>query len=439
MCEATTASSSLASLPPSCRSARSAVDLDGARTFANPIDEGTSLPLVYRLVVVAIERPRDDADAIVLADAQKRDNDGTLGEVSVQRVALEHEAIGDDFTVVSNGFEPLDWSDRFGPRDASLVTRLHCRHSADLYLGEKCRFGIVTLPLRRLLIAAKILRLAANRAGGSHEPPAAMAARATIPTPPIKIGHRQVAQSLRHIHRGRLWSASARLGRFRRHVRWSTATPLGSSPGSSPATGTSTEDHARLDVRQSVRSAPRTSWARHGAAIPGPADAEVVRYATGLLPKPAAAGMTESTRLLEPEQPGNPRDRQTCLPEVTDREIAPQVVEYPPEGQTFGRQSPGKCPLTQSEFPGDRFRLRFGMRQKRRNGVLNDRSEGSDLGTSGYDRSLASIDHEFVEKRIDPTRGRSTTSPSKLISSTGASNWTSHPIRFRIRLRSPDL
>src|SRR5215475_14390631 len=89
------------------------------------------------------------------------------------------------------------------------------------------------------------------------------------------------------------------------------------------------------------------------------------------LSSPAFACMRECAHLMKTEQPRNLGYVQLAVIEVTNRQIAPQLLKYFSEVQSFVRKPSGQRPLAHSQTASNVFHEHSSMRKQRRDGVLN--------------------------------------------------------------------
>src|SRR5262249_53622179 len=90
---------------------------------------------------------------------------------------------------------------------------------------------------------------------------------------------------------------------------------------------------------------------------------------------PALVCVRECAHLTKAEQPRNLGDMQLVVLEVTNRQVAPQVLKYFSKVQPFVRELSCKRPLAHSQTASDVFHEHFSMRKHRRDCVLNSRTQ----------------------------------------------------------------
>src|SRR5262249_39831783 len=86
---------------------------------------------------------------------------------------------------------------------------------------------------------------------------------------------------------------------------------------------------------------------------------------------PAFACMRERADLVKAEQPRDLGHVQLAVIEVTNCQIAPQLLKYFSEVQTFVRKLSCKRPFAHSQTASNVFHEHSSMRKQRRDGVLN--------------------------------------------------------------------
>src|SRR5262249_58185640 len=95
----------------------------------------------------------------------------------------------------------------------------------------------------------------------------------------------------------------------------------------------------------------------------------------GRLPGPALKRMRESAHLMKTEQPRNLGCMQLAVIEVTNCQIAAQLLKYLSEVQPFVRKPSCKRPLAHSQTTSNVFHEHSSMRKQRRDRVLNPRTQ----------------------------------------------------------------
>src|SRR6516165_7882839 len=85
--------------------------------------------------------------------------------------------------------------------------------------------------------------------------------------------------------------------------------------------------------------------------------------------------MCECADLIKAEQPRNLGYMQLAVIEVTNCQIAPQLLKYFNEVQPFVRKLSCKRPLAHSQTASNVFHKHSSMRKQRRDGVLNSRPQ----------------------------------------------------------------
>src|SRR5262249_60631112 len=97
--------------------------------------------------------------------------------------------------------------------------------------------------------------------------------------------------------------------------------------------------------------------------------------------------MRECGHLMKAEEPGNFGYMQLAVIEVTNRQIAPQLLKYFSEVQPFVRKLSCKRPLAHSQTAGNAFHEHFSVRKQRRDRVLNSRAQLAHITSPiGYSR-----------------------------------------------------
>src|SRR5262249_38252315 len=90
---------------------------------------------------------------------------------------------------------------------------------------------------------------------------------------------------------------------------------------------------------------------------------------------PALVCMRECAHLTKAKHPRNLGYVQLAIIEVTNRQIAPKLLKYFSEVQSFVRKPSCKRPLAHSQTASDIFHEYFSMRKHRRDRVLNLRAQ----------------------------------------------------------------
>src|SRR5262249_40597046 len=90
---------------------------------------------------------------------------------------------------------------------------------------------------------------------------------------------------------------------------------------------------------------------------------------------PALERMRECAHLMKAEQPRDFGNMQLAVIEVSNRQIAPQLLKYFGEVQPFVRKLSCKRPLAHSQAASDIFHEHSSMRKQRRDRVLNSRAQ----------------------------------------------------------------
>jgi hypothetical protein len=93
------------------------------------------------------------------------------------------------------------------------------------------------------------------------------------------------------------------------------------------------------------------------------------------LPGPALACMRECAHLMKPKQPRNLGYMQLRVVEVTNCQIAPQLLKYFSEVEPFVGKLSCKRPLAHSQTASNVFHEHSSMRKRRRDRVLNSRAQ----------------------------------------------------------------
>src|SRR5215813_5921878 len=97
---------------------------------------------------------------------------------------------------------------------------------------------------------------------------------------------------------------------------------------------------------------------------------------------PALECMRECAHLMKTEQPRDLGYMQLAVIEVTNRQIAPQVLKYFSEVQPFVRKLSCKRPFADSQAAGNIFHEHPSMRKQRRDCVLNSRAQLAHITSS---------------------------------------------------------
>ena len=92
------------------------------------------------------------------------------------------------------------------------------------------------------------------------------------------------------------------------------------------------------------------------------------------LSDPAPTCMRECAHFIETEQPRDLRYMQLAVIEVTNCQIAPQLLKYFSEVQPFVRKLSGQRPLAHSQTASNVIHHHPSMRKQRRYRVLNSRA-----------------------------------------------------------------
>src|SRR5262249_29861036 len=90
---------------------------------------------------------------------------------------------------------------------------------------------------------------------------------------------------------------------------------------------------------------------------------------------PALECMRECAHLVKAEQPRNLGYMQLPVMQVTNRQIAPQLLKDVSEVESFVRKLSCKCPSAHSKIASDVFNRHPPMRKQRRDRVLNFRAQ----------------------------------------------------------------
>src|SRR6266545_2114225 len=97
---------------------------------------------------------------------------------------------------------------------------------------------------------------------------------------------------------------------------------------------------------------------------------------------PALECMRECAHLMKAKQPGNFGYMQLAVIEVTNRQIAPQLLKYFSEVQPFVRKLSCQRPFTHSQTASNVFHEHSSMRKQRRDRVLNSRAQFAHISFS---------------------------------------------------------
>src|SRR5262245_45227357 len=96
---------------------------------------------------------------------------------------------------------------------------------------------------------------------------------------------------------------------------------------------------------------------------------------TRRLASPALERMGECAHFMKAEQPRDFGNMQLAVIEVSNRQIAPQLLKYFSEVQAVVRKLSCKGPLAYSQAASDIFHEHSSMREQRRDRVLNSRAQ----------------------------------------------------------------
>jgi hypothetical protein len=102
--------------------------------------------------------------------------------------------------------------------------------------------------------------------------------------------------------------------------------------------------------------------------------------------------MRECADVSITKQPGNLRNRQGLVGEMTPGEIKLEPLYDSGKRQLLRRKPPCKRSLAYAQFAGDDTRLRVSMWQQASNDVFNAQSKGTGLHFSGRNCFLAVLD-----------------------------------------------
>src|SRR5262249_37405360 len=123
-------------------------------------------------------------------------------------------------------------------------------------------------------------------------------------------------------------------------------------------------------------------------------------YLARRLSGPAFACMRERAHLMKTEQPRDLGDMQLAVIEVTNRQIAPQLLKYFREVQSFVRKPSCKRPLAHSQTAGNVFHEHSSMRKHRRDRVLDFRAQLAHITSSIGQRRFAIFQEKVAEISI---------------------------------------
>src|SRR5262249_14276895 len=115
---------------------------------------------------------------------------------------------------------------------------------------------------------------------------------------------------------------------------------------------------------------------------------------------PAPACMRECAHLSKAEHPRNLGHMQLAVVEVTNRQIASQLLKNFSEVQPFVRKPSCKRPPAHPQTARDVFHEHSSMRKQRRNRVLNSRAQLAHITSSIGQRRFAIFQEKFIEIRI---------------------------------------
>src|SRR6476660_9865714 len=107
--------------------------------------------------------------------------------------------------------------------------------------------------------------------------------------------------------------------------------------------------------------------------------------------------MRECTHLVKAEQPRNLGYMQLAVVEVTNRQIAPQLLKYFGEVQPFVRKPSCKRPIAHSQTASNVFHEYPSMRKQRRDRVLNSGAQLAQITFSMGQRRFAIPQEEVIE------------------------------------------
>src|SRR5262245_24467502 len=100
------------------------------------------------------------------------------------------------------------------------------------------------------------------------------------------------------------------------------------------------------------------------------------------LASPALERVRECAHLMKAEQPRNLGHVQLAVIKVTNGQIAPQLLKYFREVQSFLRKLSCKRPLAHSQTAGNVFHEHSSMREQRRDFILNPRAQFAHITSS---------------------------------------------------------
>src|SRR3954466_15506286 len=107
--------------------------------------------------------------------------------------------------------------------------------------------------------------------------------------------------------------------------------------------------------------------------------------------------MGERAHLMKAEQPRNLGYMQLAVVEVTNRQIAPQLLKYFGEVQPFVRKLSCKCPIAHSQTASNVFHEYSSMRKQRRDRVLNSGAQLAQITFSMGQRRFTILQEEVIE------------------------------------------
>src|SRR6478672_5439241 len=107
--------------------------------------------------------------------------------------------------------------------------------------------------------------------------------------------------------------------------------------------------------------------------------------------------MGERAHLMKAEQPRNLGYMQLAVVEVTNRQIAPQLLKDFGEVQPFVRKLSCKCPLAHSQTASDVSQDYSSMWKQRRNRILNSGAQLAQITFSMGQRRFAIFQEEVIE------------------------------------------
>src|SRR5262252_4593185 len=112
---------------------------------------------------------------------------------------------------------------------------------------------------------------------------------------------------------------------------------------------------------------------------------------------PALACMRECAHLMKAEQPRDLGYMQLAIIEVTNCQIAAQLLKYFSEVQPFVRKPSCKRPLAHSQTAGNVVHAHLSMRKHRRDRVLNPGAQLAHVTSSIGQRRFAIFQEKVVE------------------------------------------